>query len=244
LNGLGIVAALAAESRPLGPASRRRDGPATLPDGTLLIVSGVGPTAAGQGARRLAAAGVKALVSWGMAGGLDPTLAAGTVVLPGEVISPEGSLFHTPRDWRERVSAAIAARHPVCIGRLLTCREALGSTADKALAFRRTAAVAVDMESSAVAEVAASHRLPFLAVRAIVDTAADAVPRAALTAATTGAAEVRLGQLLGVLARAPRELPGLIRLAGHYRAASRALASVARSGALVPDLRLPGSTPP
>jgi hopanoid-associated phosphorylase len=232
LNGLGIVAALAAESRPLGAAPRGHERPAPLADGTLLILAGVGPAAATEGARRLAAAGATALLSWGMAGGLDPLLAPGTLVLPVEVMSPEGRLFPTARDWRERVSGAIEAHRPVCSGRLLTCREALGSPAAKSLAFRRTAAIAVDMESSAVAEVAAAARLPFLAVRAIVDTAADEVPRAALSAVGTGG--LRVGRLLAAVALAPGELPALLRLSARYRSARRALFAVARSGALAP----------
>jgi len=234
LNGLGIVAALAAESRPLGAAPGVRERPATLADGTLLVLAGMGPAAANEGARRLAAAGVEALLSWGMAGGLDPALTAGTVVLPGEVMSPEGRVFATARDWRERVSCAIAAHHPVCSGRLLTCREVLGSPVAKSLAFRRTAAVAVDMESSAVAEVAAAARLPFLAVRAIVDTAADEVPRAALRALSIETGALHIGRLLAALAHAPGELPDLIRLGRRYRRARRALTAVARSGALAP----------
>ena len=236
MNGLGIVAALAAESRPLGAGSRGPDGAVTLADGTLLILSGVGLSAAADGARRLAAAGARALVSWGMAGGLDPALAAGTLVLPGEIISPEGSSFTTAPEWHERVSAAIAAQHPVCSGRLLTCREPLGSVAAKALAFRETAAVAVDMESSAIAEVAAAERLPFLAVRAIVDGAADEVPTAAMRAATVGTGALRIGALLAALARTPAELPSLIRLAARYRSARRGLSAAARSGALAPQV--------
>jgi adenosylhomocysteine nucleosidase len=181
-----------------------------------------------------------------VAGGLDPALAAGTVVLPGEVMSPEGRLFATARDWRERVSCAIAPHHPVCSGRLLTCREVLGSPVAKSLAFRRTAAIAVDMESSAVAEVAAAARLPFLAVRAIVDTAADEVPRAALRALSVETGALRIGRLLAALAYAPGELPDLIRLSRRYRSARRVLAAVARSGALAPTgLRAAaGNTPP
>jgi adenosylhomocysteine nucleosidase len=232
LNGLGIVAALVAESRPLGPASRRGAEPAALADGTLLIVSGIGPAAAADGARRLLAAGARALLSWGLAGGLDPALTAGTLVLPCEVISPEGRVFLTTAEWRERVRCAIAASHRICCGRLLTCRKPLGSTAAKALAFRETAAVAVDMESSAVAEVAAAQHLPVLVVRAIVDTARDAVPQVALQAAGAGEGSLRLGRLLATLARTPGELPALIRLARRYRAASRALSAVAGSGAL------------
>jgi len=246
LNGLGIVAALIAESRPLGSAGRRGAEPATLADGTQLIVTGVGPAAAAAGARRLLASGARALLSWGLAGALDPALEAGTVVLPHEVISPEGRVLLTTADWRERVSGEIAASHVVCCGRLLTCREPLGSTAAKALAFRETGAVAADMESSAIAEVASAGRVPFLVVRAIVDTAQDAVPEVALSAAGVGQDRLRLGRLLATLARTPGELPALIRLARRYRSASRALSAVAGSGVLTREIRrnLPGSALP
>jgi len=236
LNGLGIVAALAAETRPFGRPVPTGERPAALANGTLLLVCGIGQAAAGHGARRLVAAGVRALLSWGMAGGLDPALAAGTLLLPREVASPEGELLPTAADWHQRLSDALAASHPVCCGTLLTCREAIGSAADKASAFRQTAAAAVDMESFAVAQVAASHRLPFLAVRAIVDTATDDVPRTILAAATAGAEGVPLRRLMVALARAPEDLLPLLRLARRFRAASRALAAAAASGALVPPL--------
>src|ERR1700741_5397394 len=108
-----------------------------------------------------------------MAGRLVPALLTGTLLLPSEVVSPEGEVFPTTRDWRERLCTALAASRPVCVGRLLTCREPIGPPADKAIAFRQTAAAAVDMESFAVAEVAARGGLPFIAVRAIVDAATD-----------------------------------------------------------------------
>jgi len=235
LNGLGIVAALAAEARPLGTGSKGVDGAVTLGDGTLLVLSGVGISAAAAGARRLAAAGARALISWGVAGALDPELAPGTLVLPREIISPDNVSFATATDWREHLRSALEAHYAVCTGSLLTCRAPLGSVAAKARAFRETAAVAVDMESSAVAEVAAAQRIPFLAVRAIVDGAADEIPRAALMAATPGTATLRIGRLLAALARAPGELPALIRLAGRYGSARRTLFAVARSGALPPN---------
>ncbi|MBV8307148.1 MAG: purine phosphorylase [Gammaproteobacteria bacterium] len=232
MNGVGIVAALAAESRPLGAASRSPGGARSLADGTLLVVSGVGIAAAREGARRLLGAGARALLSWGVAGGLDPALAAGTVVLPREVVSPEGRSFTTEPGWREALARVLGDAHAVSSGRLLTRYEALGSIAAKAQAFRETAAVAVDMESSAVAEMAAAARVPFIAVRALVDTAHDVVPQAAIAAAATGEGALRIGALLLAVARRPSELPPLIRLAGRYRSALRSLSAVARSGAL------------
>jgi adenosylhomocysteine nucleosidase len=238
LNGVGVVCALAAEARHLGPATRRHETLTALADGTLLAVSGMGRTAAAQSARALMDAGATALVSWGMAGGLDPALAAGTIFLPSEVISLDGVTVTTAGHWRERLSSAVAARvhitqGPVTQGRLLTSPKAIGSPADKAKVFRETGAVAVDMESLAIAEAAHSRQLPFLAVRVIVDSAADALPRA-VTAAADSEGQLRVWRLMGALARAPADLGSLIRLARRYRAANRSLAAVARVGSLAP----------
>jgi adenosylhomocysteine nucleosidase len=231
LNGLGIVSALTAESRLLGASNRRDQTLSALADGTLLVVTGMGRAAAERGAQRLVAEGARALMSFGLAGGLDPALVAGTLLLPEEVISPGDGVLPAAREWRERLSGAVAASCTVCGGKLLTCLEPIASPADKAIAFRQSAAVAVDLESYAVAAVAARHGLPFLAVRAIADTARDGLPRS-LTVVAAGAADVPVGRLLGALVRAPGDVPGFIRLVRRYSAARRALKIVARSGAL------------
>jgi adenosylhomocysteine nucleosidase len=233
LNVVGVVCALAAEARQLGPATRRQALLSSLGDGTLLAVSGMGDAAASRGARALIDAGASALVSFGVAGGLDPALAAGTLLLPSEVAAVDGTAIATARRWREQLGAALAAHGPVACGRLLTSARAIGSVADKAALFRSTGAAAVDMESLSVAQAAATRRLPFIAVRAIVDTAADVLPRA-VTAAADSAGRLRLWRLLGALALAPADLLTLIRLARCFRAASRSLAAVGRTGALAP----------
>lgn len=235
---VGVVCALAAEARHLGPATRRHQ--ASLADGTLLAVSGMGATAAARSARALVGAGAGALVSWGMAGGLDPALAAGTVFLPSEVISTDGATVLTAAHWRERLRESIATQRahsagsPVITrGRLLTSPKAVGSLADKATLFRQTGAAAVDMESLAIAEIANTHQLPFIAVRVIVDSAGDALPRA-VTAAADSEGHLQVWRLMGALVRAPAELAPLIRLAQRYRAANRSLAAVAKVGSLAP----------
>ena len=230
LSSPGIVAALAAEARLLG-AARPRGAVRALADGTLLIVSGMGPSAAADAAERLVAVGATALVSFGVAGGLDPSLAPGALVLPAEVISPEGARHATAREWRARVGAAVADRHPASAGALLTCREPLCSPADKAQAFRQTGAIAVDMEGFAIAEVAARHGLPFLAVRSVLDAAADTLPPT-LLGAIDARGNASLARVLGAIVRAPREWPDLLRLGRRCRAAARPLLSIARSGTL------------
>ncbi|MEP6548509.1 MAG: purine and other phosphorylase-like protein, family 1 [Gammaproteobacteria bacterium] len=234
MNALGVVAALESEGRTLGAAVRRRDGLSSLGDGALLAVSGMGGALAAIAARSLADAGAERLLSFGMAGGLDPKLTAGTVVLPTEVISLSGTRFATSAQWREQLSLAVAAARPPADGALLSSATPVDAVADKAALFYETGAVAVDMESLGVAEVAAARGLPFMAVRVIVDTAGDVLPRAVVAASQTG--QVNLRRLVGGLALAPLELVAVIRLARRYRAALRSLSAVARVGLSAPQL--------
>jgi len=217
LNETGVVAALAAEARTLG-----------VPRGILVGVSGIGCAGAESTARALIDAGAGALVSFGMAGGLDPTLNAGAICVPGEVISAEGARFLTAQGWAKRVSASVFGS--VAGGKLLTSVQAIATVEDKARFFHETGAALVDMESLGVARIAAVHGVPFIAVRVIVDTAADALPAA--VAAATRDGQVRIWRLIRALARSPAELGAIIRLAQRYRAATRSLAAVARGGAL------------
>jgi adenosylhomocysteine nucleosidase len=236
LTGAGVVAALPAEARALGPSMRSSDSDsfeelASL-GGSRLAISGIGYEAAQAAARALVDAGVSALMTFGMAGGLDPGLKAGSIVLPGELIAPSGARFSTCRTWRERIAAAVSSSRAVSEGNLLTAALAIESVAAKAAAYKSSGAVAVDMESAAVAEVAAAARLPFIAVRVIVDTAADVLPRAVVAASRAG--RVQMGRLIAGLLLAPGQIKPLIRLAQRYRTAMRSLRVIAEAGALAP----------
>ncbi len=228
MNGLGVVAALESEARALGSAVRRRDGLCSVSDGVLLAVSGMGGAQAAIAARSLADAGAVRLMSFGMAGGLDPRLSAGTVVVPSEVISSSGTRFTTSAGWREQLCLGIARKRTCVGGVLLSSAAPVDAVADKAALFRETGAVAVDMESLGIAEVAAARGLPFMAVRVIVDTAGDVLPRAVVAASQAG--QVSMRRLIGGLALAPMELFAIIRLAQRYRAARRSLSAVASAG--------------
>jgi adenosylhomocysteine nucleosidase len=232
LNVAGVVAALAAEARALGPPIRISGSQVVTADGTLVAVSGIGTAAAKRASMELIAAGATALVSWGMAGALDPTLTAGTVCLPSEVISSDGRCFIAAHPWREALVALLAGNRPVTCGRLLTSSQAIGTVAAKEVAYAATGAHAVDMESSAVAQVAEMHGLPFIAVRVIVDTAGDVLPRAVVTASRAG--QVQMWRLLGGLLLSPADVAPLIRLALRYRVAMHSLETVAGLGKLAP----------
>lgn len=197
---------------------------ASLGEGSLLALSGIGSAAAAAAAQALVDSGVSALMTFGMAGGLDPALKPGSVVIPCELLSTDGARYTACRSWRERVAAAVSPLCAVTEGNLLTGTQPIDTPAEKAAALRSTGAAAVDMESAAVAEVAAEHNLPFIAVRVIVDTAADYLPRAVVAASRAG--RVHFGRLIGGLILRPREIAALLRLARRYRIAMRSLRAI------------------
>jgi adenosylhomocysteine nucleosidase len=212
LSVTGVVAALAFEARCLGKPS----------DGSLIRLSGIGTENAARAAHALVAAGAGALLSWGVAGALDPDLASGTAVLPTEVLR-QGRRFATDQRWRERLRSALQGQVPVVAGVLLTSDVAVAAVALKASLFRATQALAVDMESAAVAEVAAAHGLPFVALRVILDTARDSLPESVLRDFAPTARPP-----LWPLLCAPADWGRLLRLAWQYRLARRALSECCR----------------
>jgi adenosylhomocysteine nucleosidase len=230
LSRVGIVAALATEARALTAKIADRGVPFALDDGTLLTVSGIGTSAAAGAANALLRSGATALASFGLAGGLDPTLKAGAIFLPTEVICAGQPSFSTSKPWCERVAAGLAKYQPIVEGKLLTSAQAITAIATKAMAFQDTGALAVDMESAAVGQIATARGLPFLVARVIVDTATDTMPRSVMAASSSG--ELQLWHLIRALCSAPAEIVGVIRLARRFRAAQHSLRAVAEIDSL------------
>jgi hypothetical protein len=104
--------------------------------------------------------------------------------------------------------------------------EPTGSPEEKAELFARSGAGAIDMESHAVAEVAAARNVPFLVIRAIADPAKRRLPPwLSAVIGTDGRPLPR--PLLAGLAAHPGDLAALLRLGGDARRALKALRRVA-----------------
>ena len=106
------------------------------------------------------------VISAGFAGGLDPALALGALVVATNYSSPE----------LVAMCAAHAEAHRVRFGVLTTQPVAVASVAEKARLARETGAIAADMETAAIAEACRQASVPFLSVRSISDTADHGLP--------------------------------------------------------------------
>ncbi|MFH0340851.1 MAG: purine phosphorylase [Chromatiales bacterium] len=222
---LGIVTALSAEARCIAKAGAV---PGLMRIGdTLLYVSGIGQARARQAAEALVAQGARALLSWGTAGALASALRPGDVILPDTILVSDIP-FPVDAAWRTRLAARLAQHLTVHTGALLHTTEVIRTADKKRMLFERTGALAVDMESAAVAQVARRAKIPFAVLRAIVDPQTMAIPAAALTAIDE-LGRPRIAGLLAALAREPRDLLALVRLSACFRAA---LASLKRAAGI------------
>jgi len=212
---LGVVVGYRAEARCLLGRDLR------------VLCSGVDPERARAAARHLCDEGVAGLVSFGLAGGLAAALA------PGDLLLPDGGEIATEAAWRDRLAATLERAGLGTHDAPIAGSEIIVATGDakRALAAQ-TEAVAVDMESHGVAEVAARSGLPFLIVRAVADCSDQAIPRVA-RGAIDARGDIRHLVLLGRLIGRPWEIGPLIALG---RSSSRGLATLSRVAALAPDL--------
>lgn len=103
------------------------------------------------------------LISSGFAGGVDPSLGAGDLLLAENFSDP--ALLARARD--------ILIARVAC---LATADRIVANAADRAAFARERNAVAVDMETEWIAQACAARKLPLLSLRAISDTALAPFP--------------------------------------------------------------------
>jgi adenosylhomocysteine nucleosidase len=167
------------------------------------------PAGAARAARWLISQGATSLVSFGLAGALDPALRPGDLVIPRTVLCAEKRFTVTPQ-WTPTCELLFAADH------------VLATAANKHAAWAATNASAVDLESGAVAQVAAEAGIGFSVLRAICDPAERDLPPAALLA-LDGAGRIGMLRVLASVAAQPQQIPALLRLAQDASAARRGL---------------------
>jgi adenosylhomocysteine nucleosidase len=189
--------------------------------------AGIGAVAAREASRALIAEGCTGILSFGMAGGLDPALKAGTVVIADRIVTADGRFFATQESWRKSLVEVLAGiGNLVSVASIAGSERVVTSVAAKQNLRRHTGAVVVDMESVGVAEAAAEAGLPFMAVRAVADTAWFSVPEWVLGGVGADGALRPLVVAVGLLAR-PWALPVVAGLARDSRRARAGLRRVA-----------------
>jgi len=161
------------------------------------------------------------VVSAGFAGALSPELRRSDILVADALLDPEGGR----RSIELPPGLSSAALGPgVHRGVLLTADRVVRLPREKQSLFQQHGALAVDMETTAVAEVCRSREVAFSSVRVINDTSDETLPTDVehLLAQTSNAA--RLGAAVGAIWRRPASAKDMYQLRENALVASDRLA--------------------
>jgi adenosylhomocysteine nucleosidase len=196
-----------------------------------VIAAGMGPHSAGALAREIANRKPKPelVLSAGFCGALQDDLNVGDTVICDEIIDADSAatLSH-PRAaecaqvFQNRLSESGTA---VRRGVLLGTSTPVFSSAQKRALGQRFKALAVDMESVALARELHAQRIPVLVVRAVSDAAGDELPPET-GEFLTPAGQPRTLRILRYLLGGPSKFKTLLLLKRHSDAAAKTLTTV------------------
>lgn len=243
MTAVGIIGATVEELRMLTTDGNLPVGlPRRIGEHVWVVRAGLGATRAGIAAERLLeTAGSIPLISWGTAGALNDSLRPGDILLPSRIIeAASGHTLETEASWRSAIMAMCGKAFRINSSPLLQTDDIIAHPKQKRALLDTYQAAGIDMESASIAAAAKNHRLPFLALRVIVDTAGDRIPIAA-NAGVDDEGNVHPLRIARALMRHPFDLPGLLALGRNFSMARhtlRKLALLALEGKLAPTSSL------
>ncbi|MFV0442918.1 MAG: 5'-methylthioadenosine nucleosidase [Planctomycetaceae bacterium] len=219
---VGIVAALKLELDPFlqtcDRVKRYTGGDFTFRGGFLrdIRVATVECGAGGKKAARAAHALIDAhtprwMLSIGFSGALTDRLQIGDIIVANRIVPADLTGPADEAGLKMDLKMASDEKKGVYVGRLATADHIVHTVAEKHAIAERTGALAVDMESLAVAEVCRERKVKFLAVRAISDDCSADLPSEVLSV-LGGTGSIRAGAVVGALWNRPSSYKDLWRL--------------------------------
>ncbi len=177
--------------------------------GMIVICSSSDPQQLRSLLATLDSSSFRGVISFGVAGGLDPALRSGDVVVATEVLSGDTRFLADMALNEEMVASATLKRRKIVRGGLAGVEQVIAARACKAALRSETGASAVDMESHIAAAYATKAGIPFAALRVISDPAHRALPELAKTAVKPNG-DIDLRKVLRGVARNPLTLRSLV----------------------------------
>jgi adenosylhomocysteine nucleosidase len=178
--------------------------------GIVVIHAGIGQQNAAQAAETLIAGHrPQWVIAAGLAGGLHADVKRGDIVMPDCILGEDGRRLAIDLHVSPQQLAATPGVH---VGPLLTVERPVLKADAKAALGRQHGAVAVDMETLAVAEVCRREKQRFLAVRVISDAVGEELPADVERLIQKKTVARRIGATAGSLLRRPSAVKDLWRL--------------------------------
>ncbi len=213
----------------------KREAACAAADGVVTLCSGASVAHLRLSLDALKGQDFGAVISFGLAGGLNPSLRPGDCIVPREIVAVGERYTPDKRLVDALIDAVAGVGRPPVSGAIVGVDEMAMDVAAKTALRSLTGADAVDMESHIAAAFAAEKGAAFAALRVVADPATRTLPPLAAKAITPEG-DIDQGYVARELIRAPGQIGELIRTGLDSRAA---FATLGRVGPLVgPLLRL------
>lgn len=184
-----------------------------------VAIVGIGQDQSAETARKLIVDyRPKAVIVVGFAGGLDPALSVGSIVVGERIIDEAGA----------SIPLAPFFLNDAIVGPLLSVRELVESPERKKTLFDQTGARAVDMESAGIAAACQQAGISVSVIRAISDDAMQSLPRI-FTSFMKPNGDIAILKAIWLILTRPALWPVLARVGQNAALAAQSLSAALRS---------------
>ena len=183
--------------------------------GVQIACAGARPQKARWLARELVKKGITRLLSFGIAGGLEPGLPIGSMVIGTNVLSVDG-VTACDASWINNLTQKLPEAH---CGAVWGSEFLIATARDKRSVYEKSRCLIVDMESQCAAQIAAEAQIPLAVLRVVCDASDMDVPPLVMEAIAEDG-RINVLRALKSLFRHPSQIPNLYKVG---RGTSKAL---------------------
>ena len=187
----------------------------------MISLNGYGPLNAKKAAKKIIKNQVSCLISFGFAASCDDSIKSGAIVIPKNIIWRNSSKNQTSITLRKKIIKKLSSNN-FSSKNMYSSKNIIFSIDKKNEISTKFNVSCIDMESEDIQKIAKKNRLPFVAVRIVIDDLKLEIPQF-ITKATKANGETNyLLILLGIIKK-PTSLINIFRLGLHYYSGLRKL---------------------
>jgi len=149
--------------------------------------------------------GVKRILSFGIAGGLEPGLPIGSMVIGSQVHSPDGT-WPCDVEWVNQLMQKFPEAH---CGGVWGSETIVASAREKRQVYEKSRCLVVDMESQCAAQIAAEANIPLGVLRVVCDSANMDVPPVVMVSIGEDG-KIHIGRAMWHIMRHPTQCGDLV----------------------------------
>jgi len=191
----------------------------------LSVLSGGDPVALGASLKNIDPTTIRAVVSFGVAGGLAPALNPADIVVASAIKDASGAVYPADPQLLQQIESSLQTHNIIFHegGDFGSAAAVLDANAKQSLGAQ-TNTQSVDMESQVAAAWAEANHLPFAMLRTISDPQPLTVPAIALTALNPDGS-INYDAVMDDISKHPGDLQPLLQLSKDTQAALKQLQS-------------------